>query len=194
MNYFVTADMHFGHGNIIDFCNRPYKNSDEMNYMLIRNWNERVKDEDTVIHVGDFYFNGNRRTFQNGDKENAQYFANQLNGTIIFIKGNHDNNNGVNAIIESMKIKFGGIDINLVHKPEHANTDYSLNIVGHVHEKWNVLRYNEKDLMINCGVDVWNYRPVKLQEIISLYTLLRSNKNRDVYNSLSKFKDYMMNR
>ena len=53
---FYTADLHLGHANIIKYCNRPFKDVDQMNETLIRNWNSRVKPEDTVIHNGDFCF------------------------------------------------------------------------------------------------------------------------------------------
>jgi len=56
MNQWFSADDHFGHGNIIKYCNRPFKDSNDMNSSLIRNWNQRVKPEDTVFHVGDFCF------------------------------------------------------------------------------------------------------------------------------------------
>jgi len=33
---FFTADLHFGHENIIKHCNRPFKSADEMDAMLIK--------------------------------------------------------------------------------------------------------------------------------------------------------------
>ena len=47
MIYF-TADTHFGHENIIRFCNRPFSSVTEMDETLITNWNRRVKGNDTV--------------------------------------------------------------------------------------------------------------------------------------------------
>jgi len=101
-----------------------------MNSSLIRNWNQRVKPEDTVFHVGDFCFQRNNQSLK------AEYWEKQLNGKIIHIKGNHDKNNSTKTIIERLVIRYGGKLINLVHNPEYADINYDINFTGHVHEKW----------------------------------------------------------
>ena len=47
MIYF-TADTHFFHSNIINLCDRPFKNVDEMNKVLIRNWNSYITELDEI--------------------------------------------------------------------------------------------------------------------------------------------------
>ena len=54
MSIFVTADHHFGHANIIRFCNRPFENVQEMDQAMIDRWNAVVGPEDVVYHLGDF--------------------------------------------------------------------------------------------------------------------------------------------
>ena len=52
MIYF-TADTHFGHYNVIRFCDRPFASAEEMDEAMIQNWNERVTGNDTVYILGD---------------------------------------------------------------------------------------------------------------------------------------------
>ena len=75
---FFTSDHHFGHENIIRFCNRPFKDAREMNEVLIQRWNEKVKPRDEVYHLGDFGL-----TY----KENLETILNQLNGKKYLIVG-----------------------------------------------------------------------------------------------------------
>ena len=76
-----TSDTHFGHNNIIRFCNRPFKTTEEMDEFIINNWNSIVKDDDIVFHLGDFAFAPDRRWRE---------LISKLNGKIYLILGNHD--------------------------------------------------------------------------------------------------------
>ena len=78
----VISDTHFGHANIIRHAERPFRTIGEMNEALVANWNDIVRDGDTVYHLGDF--SGppmNRR---------IERIAEQLRGRIVLITGNHD--------------------------------------------------------------------------------------------------------
>lgn len=55
---FFTSDTHFYHGNIIRFCNRPFKDVEVMNETIISNWNNTVGQDDIVFHLGDFCLGG----------------------------------------------------------------------------------------------------------------------------------------
>jgi len=162
-----------------------------MDATIIRNWNERVKDEDTVFLLGDFCFKGTKKgvIVGEGGVNSFKYYEEQLNGKIIYLKGNHDNNNKTNAIIENITIKHGGRQINLVHRPIHAKQGM-LNLVGHVHQNWlfryyettvtakgniSVLVEDKKTPLINVGVDRHNFYPVNIQEILSI--LAKEEKN-----------------
>jgi len=55
-----TSDTHFGHKNIIKYCNRPWTGAQQMDDALIANWNDRVADDDIVYHLGDFTLDDRR--------------------------------------------------------------------------------------------------------------------------------------
>ena len=174
MEYWFSADCHFSHVNIIKYCNRPFKTIEEMDKTIIKNWNSRIKPEDTVYHIGDFAF----KTLNNKHGiSRAKEFESQLNGKIVHIKGNHDRNSGVKNALMSGVIEFGNKQFFLTHIPPdsvHAVPDYCDAVLcGHVHEKWKhiILSYPEKANItipiINIGVDVWNFFPVSKTEILT---------------------------
>lgn len=55
---FLTADTHFFHKKILEFerAARPFSSVEEMNEVLIDNWNSVVTKRDTVWHLGDVCF------------------------------------------------------------------------------------------------------------------------------------------
>ena len=167
MNYFFSADLHLGHFNIIHYTGRPFSSLEEMNRIIIRRWNERVKCDDIVFVIGDFCFRNSSVNRGEGIRVRAKEWEKQLNGKIIHIKGNHDKNNSTKTIIERLVIGYCGKRINLVHDPEKADLNYKINFTGHVHNKWQIKRQYARNPYyftdcINVGVDVWNFYPVKL--------------------------------
>ena len=78
---FFTSDEHYGHKNIIKFCNRPYDSVDEMNQDIIDKFNSVVPSNGLTIHAGDFLL---------GKSVKSQDIISSLAGRHIFIKGSHD--------------------------------------------------------------------------------------------------------
>jgi calcineurin-like phosphoesterase family protein len=174
---FFTSDTHFGHGNIIEFCNRPFKNAEEMDYKLIENWNKKVPHDGIVYHLGDFAWGG---------YEFWKNIRNQLNGSIILIKGNHDEKNMTPSaeqelfdfVTYQMKLEIEGRKVYLNHNPflcyggtyrDPKSLVYQL--FGHVHsgpgakgldiERLGVLFPTQYDV----GVDNNNYEPISWEEV-----------------------------
>ena len=79
-NVYFTSDTHFGHSNIMRFCQRPFSDVTDMNNCLIENWNNKVGKDDIIFHLGDFAMGGSN--LWNGILE-------RLNGHKILILGNH---------------------------------------------------------------------------------------------------------
>jgi calcineurin-like phosphoesterase family protein len=78
MKIFVTSDTHFGHNNIIKYCNRPFKTSQEMDETLIKNYNSVVSNDDHVYFLGDFSMSN--------DPEYLNYIFHRLHGRKFLIK------------------------------------------------------------------------------------------------------------
>ena len=105
---YLISDTHFNHVNIIKYCNRPFNNVEEMNKILIKNWNNTVRDRDIVYFLGDFVLSKNKGTVM-------KKYDELLNGEIIFIKGNHDKKGKKFEIIE-----YGDYKFMLIHNPDSS--------------------------------------------------------------------------
>ena len=49
----VWSDQHLGHANIIEYCNRPFRDVAEMDETFFSAWEAHVEGEDWVVFVGD---------------------------------------------------------------------------------------------------------------------------------------------
>ncbi len=148
-----TADTHFGHKNIIKYCDRPFKDVDEMDRTLIDNWNVRVSKDDTIYFLGDFSFG-----------RGPEYQA-ELNGNIVFVKGSHDSWLRAPYLLP-ITVRMCGEDktIVLCHYAMRTweKSHYgSWHLFGHSHG--NLPPYG---LSFDVGVDCWDYYPVSLDMII----------------------------
>jgi len=66
----------------------------------------------------------------------------------------------------------------MTHKPEHVDLRFKYALCGHVHEKWQIKKIQDT-LIVNVGVDVWNFKPISINEILSLITKWRRTNERD---------------
>lgn len=158
MKFFTIADTHFGHANIIKYCNRPFETVEEMDKALIKNWNETVSNEDTVLVLGDFGL---------GKKEYIASIVKQLNGKKILIMGNHDNwseqtyrDMGFHTV-SRFPILWNDFYL-LSHAPLNlSETTPYYNLYGHVH---NDSRYIENATSKCVSAERVGYRPFFLFE------------------------------
>jgi len=80
MVYFIS-DLHLGHKNIMRLCNRPFNSVEEMDEVLIDNWNRKIHRNDTVYIMGDLMFR---------NELPAEYYLDRLKGQKHLFIGNHD--------------------------------------------------------------------------------------------------------
>jgi calcineurin-like phosphoesterase family protein len=155
-----TSDTHFGHENILKYCNRPYKTIEEMNEGLISNWNEVVKKDDTIYHLGDFAM-----------MRNPDLILRRLNGFKHLILGNHDKKNRKTyrnspylvSVHDVLELRFKDVTLWLSHYA-HARWPHahhgSLHLFGHSHGGFKGLGRS-----MDVGVDPMDYYPISIDEV-----------------------------
>ena len=160
-NIYFISDTHFGHTNIIKYCNRPFKDVNEMNEVLINNWNKVVNKNDIVYHLGDFILDNN-----------IEEVFNKLNGTIYLIKGNHDHKstsyyNRIGFKVIPSQTKLEEYKFILSHRPLEDNMIPKgyINIYGHIHDKELDSKFNPN--IHKCvSVEKINYSPISINELL----------------------------
>ena len=161
MIWFIS-DTHFGHANIIRYCNRPFASVQEMDETLVANWNAVVQPDDTVWHLGDF-------ALAKGDDILEQY-RRRLNGQINLILGNHDRKNhatykaaGFSIVARSYTIEQAGQRYFLHHSPWLKGSVSQIPVLhGHVHGQPTGLKR-----FYDCSVERFAYQPVRLEEVLA---------------------------
>ena len=156
-------------GDLYFLCNRPFATIEEMDETLIRNWNAKVTNGDTVYILGDLLFR---------NEKPAEEYLKQLKGKKHLIIGNHDRDwvkkCNLEDFFESVNnlhfISDGKRQMTLCHYPmmswPHMTRCYM--VFGHIHgntdaDYWPLIR--ENDLMLNAGADVNGFAPVTFEEM-----------------------------
>lgn len=158
---FLTADSHFGHANVIRYCDRPFETKDEHDQTLVDNWNTVVRPKDVVYHLGDFGF---------GNVDYIHKIAQRLHGQIILIKGNHDSGKMIRRLSDRFQtvkdthfVRHGGHKIfmsHYAHRTWPSSNHGSWHIFGHSHGN-----LPPHGLSVDVGVDVWNYTPISFDQL-----------------------------
>ena len=173
MNH-VTADTHFNHSNIIEFCDRPFRDVEEMNETLIVNWNSKVGENDTVYHVGDFGYG------------ELGGILNRLNGEIIYIQSQEwshekavlehpDRFKRIVPILTIKKIKEYGVTITFCH---YCMRTWPKSHYNH----WHVFAHSHGRLepigkSWDVGVDNNNFFPLSFKELAKIMDGRPDNPN-----------------
>lgn len=161
LDTWLISDTHFGHKNIIKYCNRPMNHEK----VIVDNWNKLVKPTDDLLHCGDV------TVFYGDNQKEWERITGQLPGNKKLILGNHDNRSQSYyrklgfAVWQPFIQQFGGIRILFSHYPEfhQVNSNWDLNIHGHSHthkkKRWSKFHYN-------ISIEHMNYQPVRLKDIL----------------------------
>ena len=161
MTILFTSDTHFGHGGALGLYRRPFASVPAMNQALIEQWNETVGPDDEVWHLGDFAI-----------RQPAEVVAellDRLRGKKHLVAGNNDpaattEQPAWASVQPYAETTVDGVFLVLCHYPFRSwrrMTKGSVDLHGHCHG-----RLKPQPRQFDVGVDVWDFRPVTIGEIL----------------------------
>lgn len=180
---FLVSDTHFGHAGVCRFMRndgvtklRPWDSPEEMDEFMIKAWNERVRPNDKVYHLGDVVIN--RR---------AMSTLARLNGDKVLIRGNHDifRDDEYRQYFRELRAYHVMNGMILSHVPVHEASlgRFGVNIHGHLHasrvkkargvdaKTGAVLYSTEIDPRYHCVcVEQTDFAPILFEDVIKRIT------------------------
>jgi len=169
-NIFLISDTHFGHENMYKFTGLDglrvrarFANASEGDEYMIQAWNQTVKPQDHVYHLGDVAFG-------------PIGIVQKLNGHKRLVLGNHDfeKMQGYHTVgfqkIYGMK-RLGALW--LTHAPLHPEQIGGKvlgNVHGHIHE-----RSSPVGQYFNVSVERIGYTPIALEAVIAQLKMTSPN-------------------
>lgn len=169
LDTWVTSDQHWSHANIRVYQHRP-ENHFELMY---NNWNSRVKDNDTVLCLGDLVCFGHLNTHP--------WYLDGLRGKKYLLLGNHDKHTAEwyekagFTVLGRKPFLWVAPDDTIVcfsHEPDTPDGfhhpylgGWDVNIHGHIHAN-PYYSSTPMDDYRNVCVEVTNYGPVRLQDVL----------------------------
>jgi calcineurin-like phosphoesterase family protein len=168
---FLVSDTHFGHAGVCRFTHedtgvkiRPWTDPDEMDEDMVRMWNETVRPNDKVYHLGDVVIN-----------RKALKILHRLNGDKVLIRGNHDifRDEEYRTHFRELRAYHVMNGMILSHIPIHTESlgRFGVNIHGHLHTRRvmmdNGYRGQVIDPRYHCVcVEQTDFRPILFEDVI----------------------------
>ena len=163
---FLVSDTHFGHAGVCHFTRndgvtklRPWDNADEMDEEMVKRWNETVRPNDKVYHLGDVVIN-----------RKALGIMRRLNGDKVLIRGNHDifRDEEYREHFRELRAYHVMNGMILSHIPIHTESlgRFGVNIHGHLHAN-RVMNGKVIDVRYHCVcVEQTDFRPILFEDVI----------------------------
>ena len=170
---FLVSDTHFGHAGVCRFTLndgvtklRPWTDPAEMDEFMVRAWNERVRPNDKVYHLGDVVIN-----------RKALGIMRRLNGDKVLIRGNHDifKDTDYREHFRELRAYHVMNGMILSHIPIHSESlgRFGTNIHGHTHANRVMMPgFNGKitdivDVRYHCVcVEHTDFAPILFEDVI----------------------------
>jgi calcineurin-like phosphoesterase family protein len=170
VKWWFGSDFHFGHKNVINFCNRPFEDMAEQDSSLVETWNKYVGPQDNAFILGDFSFYRAVETTK---------LLQSMNGHKLLVKGNHDHSRELGRVSGWLRwVHYHEMDlaedrVTMSHFPMlswHRMHRGAYHLHGHCH---GTLSYPEGLLdarILDVGIDhiarlTGEYRPMEWSEI-----------------------------
>lgn len=163
--FYIISDTHFGHKNIVRYCDRPHYHEQ----LMIANWRKTIKRNDTVLHLGDLMMGGDE--YYHHFVENI---APKLTGTRYIILGNHDKRKydyeeiGF-KVVRPFTINYRNHEVSFDHYPKLINVEDKnrIHVHGHIHN--HAYSRNEPTRWgnLNVSVEVMNYKPRNIARLLN---------------------------
>jgi len=169
MTTYFTGDQHFEHDQIMIYEDRPWKNVREMEKGITEIHNSVVGPDDVVWNLGDLSL---------VKPDNVRFYdriVGNLNGHKHLILGQtHDSckpfyyvNRGFTSVHTAIQLNVEGHDVICAHDPAVwnaiPNKDEIIFLCAHVHKFFKSIKERKT---VNVGVDVWDFKPVSMEEIL----------------------------
>jgi calcineurin-like phosphoesterase family protein len=188
--YWFTADTHFGHGNIIKYCARPFLSPEERaavrndprgklrvsrdtverhDNALLNAINSRVAPSDHLWILGDFCWGGFAEAREYRDRIHCE--------NVYLVWGNHDRGEIAPVFSDTLEqgmIRVEGQEIWLNHYPLRSwNKAFhgAWHLYGHVHGR--LMREDAAKpsfLVRDVGVDACDYKPLSFTDLCAYIT------------------------
>ena len=163
---FLVSDTHFGHVGVCRFMQsdgvtklRPWDNSEDMDEEMVKRWNDTVRPNDKVYHLGDVVMK----------RKNLEIMS-RLNGDKVLIRGNHDifKDEDYRKYFRELRVYHVMNGMILSHIPIHSDSlgRFGTNIHGHTHSN-RVMLDNQIDVRYHCVcVEQTDFTPILFEDVI----------------------------
>jgi calcineurin-like phosphoesterase family protein len=169
---FLVSDTHFGHMGVCKFTRndgvtklRPWDNADEMDEEMVKRWNDTVRPNDKVYHLGDVVIN-----------RKALPIMSRLNGDKVLIRGNHDifRDDEYRKYFRELRAYHVMNGMILSHIPIHEASlgRFGVNIHGHLHANRVMTRdFFSDELLLDTRyhcvcVEQTDFTPILFEDVI----------------------------
>ena len=166
---FLVSYTHFGHLGVCKFTRndgvtklRPWDNPEDMDEEMVKRWNETVRSNDKVYHLGDVVIN-----------RKALGIMRRLNGDKVLIRGNHDifRDEEYREHFRELRAYHVMNGMILSHIPIHSESlgRFGTNIHGHLHANrvMTGIKNSKIDVRYHCVcVEQTDFAPILFEDVI----------------------------